>query len=50
MLSVCDGTHAKDGVGFSKPDASVAHWLLTAGLETDQEVEAAYYMLLRYSS
>jgi SWI/SNF-related matrix-associated actin-dependent regulator of chromatin subfamily A-like protein 1 len=48
MLSVCDGAHAWDNVGFNKPDASVAHWLLSAGLETDQEVEAAYYMLTRY--
>ena len=48
MLSVCDGAHTWDNVGFNKPDASVAHWLLSAGLETDQEVEAAYYMLTRY--
>jgi len=48
MLSICDGAHTWDNVGFNKPDASVAHWLLSAGLETDQEVEAAYYMLTRY--
>lgn len=48
MLSVCDGAQALDDVGFNKPDASVAHWLLSAGLETDQEVEAAYFMLTRY--
>ena len=48
MLSVCDGAHSKDGQGFNKPDAVVAHWLLTAGLETPKEVEAAYYMLVRY--
>lgn len=48
MLSVCDGACLRDGEGFNKPDASVAHCLLTAGLETDQEVEAAFYMLVRY--
>jgi len=48
MLSICDGAHTWDNLGFNKPDASVAHWLLSAGLETDQEVEAAYYMLTRY--
>jgi SWI/SNF-related matrix-associated actin-dependent regulator 1 of chromatin subfamily A len=48
MLSVCDGAHTWDNVGFNKPDASVAHWLLSSGLETDQEVEAAQYMLTRY--
>ena len=49
MLSVCDGANQHDSVGFSKPDASVAHCLLSAGLDTDQEVEAAYYILTRYS-
>ena len=48
MLSVCDGAKELDGIGFNKPDAAVAHWLLSAGLETDQEVEAAFYMLHRY--
>lgn len=48
MLSVCDGAHARDGQGFNKPDAVIAHCLLTAGLETQKEVEAAYYMLVRY--
>lgn len=48
MLSVCDGAHARDAQGFNKPDAVIAHCLLTAGLETQKEVEAAYYMLVRY--
>jgi SWI/SNF-related matrix-associated actin-dependent regulator 1 of chromatin subfamily A len=48
MLSVCDGALALDNLGFNKPDASVAHWLLSAGLETEQEVEAAYFILTRY--
>lgn len=48
MLSVCDGAVTWDNQGFNKPDSAVAHWLLTAGLETNQEVEAAYYMLTRY--
>lgn len=48
MVSICDGAYALDSLGFNRPDASVAHWLLSAGLEADQEIEAAYYMLLRY--
>jgi SWI/SNF-related matrix-associated actin-dependent regulator of chromatin subfamily A-like protein 1 len=48
MLSVCDGARQLDNVGFNKPDAAVAHWLLSAGLETNEEVEAGYYMLHRY--
>jgi hypothetical protein len=48
MLSVCDGAKELDGCGFNKPDAVVAHWLLSAGLETDQEVEAGFYILSRY--
>jgi hypothetical protein len=48
MLSVCDGAVTWDGQGFNKPDAAVAHCLLTAGLETPQEVEAGFYMLNRY--
>jgi superfamily II DNA or RNA helicase len=48
MLSVCDGAHQRDAQGFNKPDAVIAHYLLTAGLETPKEVEAAYYMLVRY--
>lgn len=49
MLSICDGASSLDGQGFNKPDAVVAHWLLTAGLETSQEVEAGFYILTRYS-
>lgn len=48
MLSVCDGASKLDNVGFNKPDAIVAHWLLTAGLETSEEVEAGYMILVRY--
>jgi hypothetical protein len=48
MLSVCDGATQKDFQGFNKPDAAVAHWLLTAGLETQDELEAGYAMLTRY--
>ena len=48
MLSVCDGAQALDNVGFSKPDAFVARWLVSVGLESEKEVEAAYFMLSRY--
>jgi SWI/SNF-related matrix-associated actin-dependent regulator of chromatin subfamily A-like protein 1 len=48
MLSICDGAFQLDNLGFNKPDAIVAHWLLSAGLETEQELEAAYFILTRY--
>lgn len=48
MLSVCDGAFSRDAQGFNKPDASVARYLVWAGLENQQEIEAAYYMLTRY--
>jgi len=48
MLGVCDGANQRDGHGFNKPDAAVAHWLLNAGLETAQELEAGFLILSRY--
>jgi SWI/SNF-related matrix-associated actin-dependent regulator 1 of chromatin subfamily A len=48
MLSVCDGAEMRDGQGFNKPDALVAHWMLSGGLHEDYEVETAYYILTRY--
>ena len=48
MLGVCDGAFLRDGQGFNKPDASVAHCLLNAGLETQQELEAGFMILSRY--
>jgi hypothetical protein len=48
MLGVCDGAVQRDGQGFNKPDAAVAHCLLTAGLETAEELEAGFMILSRY--
>ena len=48
MLSVCDGAHARDGQGFNKPDAILAHLVLSSGLEQPDELNAAYWMLTRY--
>ena len=48
MLGVCDGAFLRDGQGFNKPDAMIAHCLLTTGLETSEEVEAGYMILSRY--
>ena len=48
MLGVCDGAVLRDGVGFNKPDAAVAHCLLTAGLEDQRELEAGQMILSRY--
>lgn len=50
MMSVCDGALTRDNVGFNKPDAMVARFLVWAGMERDVEIEAAYYMLTRYYS
>ena len=48
MLGVCDGAVLRDGVGFNKPDAAVAHCLLTAGLDDQRELEAGQMILSRY--
>ncbi len=48
MLGVCDGAVLKDGCGWNKPDAMIAHYILTAGLETQEELEAGYAMCTRY--
>lgn len=48
MMSVCDGAVTRDSVGFNKPDAMVARFLVWAGMKSDVEIEAAYYMLTRY--
>jgi SWI/SNF-related matrix-associated actin-dependent regulator 1 of chromatin subfamily A len=48
MLGVCDGAHEKDNIGFNKPDAAVAHILLSAGLENEMELEAGFLILSRY--
>lgn len=48
MLGVCDGAKLRDGAGFNKPDACIAHFLLTYGLDDPSEVETAYWMLSHY--
>ena len=48
MLSVCDGAISEDDVGFNKPDSAIAHWVLSAGLETDEELQTAHFILNRY--
>jgi hypothetical protein len=48
MLGRCDGAHARDDVGFNKPDAGRARVLVTTGLATDDELRAAERMLSRY--
>lgn len=48
MLGECDGAFLRDGQGFNKPDAALAHIVLTAGLETQEELEVAYCLLSRY--
>lgn len=46
MLGVCDGAIKRDNQGFNQPHAFVAHCLLTAGLETREELEAAYLLMV----
>lgn len=38
MVSVCDGAQEKDGIGFSKPDASIGHWIAETGLEESDDI------------
>lgn len=38
MVSRCDGAHERDGMGFSKPDAGIAHWLDATGLRESDEI------------
>ena len=33
----CDGAQTKDGVGFSKPDAAIGHWLAETGMDPDDD-------------
>jgi hypothetical protein len=48
MGSVCDGAVARDNQGFNKPDAYTGHTLSVAGLQDEDELRAAEYMLMRY--
>jgi hypothetical protein len=48
MASVCDGAIAKDFQGFNKPDTMRGHLLALAGLQAENELRAAEYILLRY--
>jgi SNF2 family DNA or RNA helicase len=38
MIGRCDGARTKDGMGFNKPDAAIAHWIFRTGLRDDDEV------------
>jgi hypothetical protein len=35
MLDRCDGAVMRDGKGFNRPDAAIAHWIGMTGLEED---------------
>jgi len=47
MLSVCDGAFEKDGSGFNKPDASVAHWMMPV-LDDEKSLQVAWLILKKY--
>lgn len=38
MVERCDGAVERDGIGFSKPDAGIGHWLDATGLRDDDEM------------
>lgn len=38
MADRCDGAFTRDGIGFSKPDAGIGHWLNATGLRDDDEM------------
>ena len=48
MIGRCDGAIKKDGVGFNKPDAAIAHWIYKAGLN-DVSYRLAERIMSRYS-
>lgn len=47
MLDRCDGAHLRDGQGFNKPDAVLAHKIQPV-LDDDDAVRVAYYTLRSY--
>jgi hypothetical protein len=38
MIGRCDGAETRDGMGFNKPDAAIAHWIYRTGLESSDEM------------
>jgi SWI/SNF-related matrix-associated actin-dependent regulator 1 of chromatin subfamily A len=48
MLDRCDGAIEEDGVGFNKPDACLSRYLYASGLDNQETLLVAYYMLRRY--
>ncbi len=38
MVSRCDGAETRDGIGFSKPDAGIGHWIHSTGLRDEDEL------------
>lgn len=38
MASRCDGAISKDGQGFAKNDAHVAHWIYATGMKQDDDI------------
>lgn len=38
MVARCDGAVERDGVGFNKPDAAIAHWIYRTGLHKDDMI------------
>jgi hypothetical protein len=48
MASQCDGAITRDNVGFNRCDAYKGRMLSLAGLQVENELRAAWYILLRY--
>lgn len=38
MISRCDGAIKRDGIGFNKPDAGIAHCVFRTGMREDDEI------------
>lgn len=48
LAGVCDGAVMRDGQGFNKPDAYRGKLLSLAGLQADNELRAAEYIIWKY--
>lgn len=38
ITSQCDGAYTRDGIGFSRPDAAIGHWLNGTGLREEDDL------------
>ena len=48
MRSICDGAAVEDNKGFNRPDAHIAKHIEIFGIETEEGMETAYYLMTGY--